>query len=116
MIAVIVPSYKVKDTILSVLSGIGPEVEKIYVVDDACPQGTGNFVKENCKDDRVEVLYNSGNLGVGGAVMTGYRKALADGCSIMVKIDGDGQMDTSLIPRFIEPIRRKEADYVEPVL
>jgi glycosyltransferase involved in cell wall biosynthesis len=113
MVAVIVPSYKVKDSILSVLSKIGPEVSKIYVVDDACPQGTGNFVKENCMDDRVEVLYNPRNLGVGGAVMTGYKKALADGCMIMVKLDGDGQMDPSLIPRFIDPIRRKEADYVK---
>ena len=113
MVAVIIPSYKVKDSILAVLSKIGPEVEKIYVVDDACPQGTGNFVKENCNDDRVEVLYNPGNLGVGGAVMTGYKKALADGYRIMVKIDGDGQMEPSLIPRFIDPIQRKEADYVK---
>ena len=113
MVAVIVPSYKVKDSILEVLSKIGPEVGKIYVVDDACPQGTGNFVKENCTDDRVEVLYNPENLGVGGAVMTGYRKALAEGCRIMVKIDGDGQMDPLLIPRFIDPIIRKEADYVK---
>jgi glycosyltransferase involved in cell wall biosynthesis len=92
---------------------IGPEVGKIYVVDDACPQGTGNFVKENCMDDRIEVLFNPRNLGVGGAVMTGYAKALADGCRIMVKIDGDGQMEPSLIPRFIGPIQRKEADYVK---
>jgi len=113
MVAVIVPSYKVKDSILEVLSKIGSEVGKIYVVDDACPQGTGNFVKENCTDDRVEVLYNPRNLGVGGAVMTGYKKALADGCRIMVKIDGDGQMDPLLIPRFIDPIIRKEADYVK---
>lgn len=113
MIAVIIPSYKVRDSILAVLSKIGPEAGKIYVVDDACPQGTGNFVKENCTDDRVEVLYNQRNLGVGGAVKTGYKKALEDGCRIMVKIDGDGQMDPSLIPRFIEPIQRKEADYVK---
>ena len=113
MIAVIIPSYKVKDSILSVLAKIGPEVGKIYVVDDACPQGTGNFVKENCTDDRVEVLFNPRNLGVGGAVMTGYTKALTDGCRIMVKIDGDGQMEPSLIPRFIDPIQKKEADYVK---
>jgi glycosyltransferase involved in cell wall biosynthesis len=88
-------------------------VAKVYVVDDACPQGTGNFVKENCMDDRVEVLFNPKNLGVGGAVITGYRKALEDGCRIMVKIDGDGQMEPSLILRFIDPIQKKEADYVK---
>jgi len=113
MIAVIIPAYKVKDSILQVISKIGPEVDKIYVVDDACPQGSGNFVKENCRDDRVFVLMNSSNLGVGGAVMNGYKKALEDNCSIMVKIDGDGQMDPALIPRFVNPIQRKEADYVK---
>jgi len=113
MVAVVIPSYKVKDLILSVISKIGEEVDKIYVVDDACPQGTGDFVKENSSDDRVEVLFNSINLGVGGAVKAGYIKAIADGCDIIVKLDGDGQMDPSIIPRFIEPIKRKEADYVK---
>ena len=113
MIAVIIPSFNVKGQILGVLSGIGPEVGRIYVVDDACPQGTGNFVKENCVDHRVEVLFNPKNLGVGGAVMTGYKKALEDGCSIMVKLDGDGQMAPSLIPKIIDPIVRHEADYVK---
>jgi len=113
MIAVIIPSYKVKDQILGVLAGIGPEAGRIYVVDDACPQGTGNFVKENCSDDRVEVLFNPINLGVGGAVITGYKKALEDGCRIMVKLDGDGQMAPSLIPKLVDPIVSREADYVK---
>jgi dolichol-phosphate mannosyltransferase len=113
MVAVIIPSYKVKDSILSVLSKIGSDVTKIYVVDDSCPQGSGNFVKENCTDDRVEVLYNPVNLGVGGAMITGYKKALADGFRIIIKIDGDGQMDPAMIPRFLDPILRKEADYVK---
>jgi glycosyltransferase involved in cell wall biosynthesis len=113
MIAVIIPSFKVKEQIMGVLSGIGPEVGRIYVVDDACPQGTGNFVKENCPDPRVEVLFNAKNLGVGGAVITGYKKALKDGCNIMVKLDGDGQMEPSFIPRLIGPIVRQEADYVK---
>ncbi len=113
MIAVIIPSFNVKDQILGVLSGIGPEVGRIYVVDDACPQGTGKFVKENCADPRVDVLFNPKNLGVGGAVITGYKKALEDGCRIMVKLDGDGQMAPSLIPKMIDPIVRHAADYVK---
>jgi dolichol-phosphate mannosyltransferase len=113
MIAVIIPSYKVRGQILGVLSAIGPEAGRIYVVDDACPQGTGNFVKENCNDDRVEVLFNPKNLGVGGAVITGYKKALEDGCRIMVKLDGDGQMPPSFIPKLTDPILRQEADYAK---
>lgn len=112
-VAVVIPSYKVKDSILRVLAKIGSEVDRIYVVDDACPQATGKFVKENCNDKRVEVLFNSRNLGVGGSVITGYKKAIADGCGIIVKIDGDGQMEPWLIPRFLDPIQKKEADYVK---
>jgi glycosyltransferase involved in cell wall biosynthesis len=53
------------------------------------------------------------NQGVGGAVMTGYRAALEDGEDVIVKVDGDGQMDASLIPNFIEPILAGEADYTK---
>lgn len=113
MIAAIIPCYRVKEHILAVIAGIGPEVGRIYVVDDRCPENSGSFVSANCADPRVEVLYHDKNLGVGGAVKTGYRKALADGCSIMVKVDGDGQMDPGLIPRFIAPILNGEADYVK---
>jgi hypothetical protein len=48
---------------------------------------------------------------VGGAVMTGYSAAIEDGADIIVKIDGDGQMDPSLIPHFIDPIIVGESDY-----
>ena len=52
-------------------------------------------------------------MGVGGAVMTGYQAAIADGMEIMIKIDGDGQMDPALIPEFIAPIVDGEADYTK---
>ncbi|AIN18723.1 glycosyltransferase [Yersinia kristensenii] len=112
-IAVVIPSYRVKNHILGVLNGIGDCVDKIYVVDDCCPDGSGNFVKENNTDDRVTILYNNINLGVGGAVMNGYISALADGMDIVVKIDGDGQMDPALIPKFIAPIIAGDADYTK---
>src|SRR5437667_8156951 len=102
-IAVVVPSYKVRDHVLGVIAGIGPEVARIYVVDDGCPAGSGDFVESHCDDPRVVVLRNPENLGVGGAVMTGYEAALADGMEIIVKLDGDGQMDPGLIPYFVAP-------------
>jgi glycosyltransferase involved in cell wall biosynthesis len=92
---------------------IGPEVCKIYVVDDCCPDGSGDFVIQHCTDERVIVLRNPVNLGVGGAVMTGYRTAIADGIDIIVKIDGDGQMDPSLISDFVSPIIAGNADYTK---
>jgi glycosyltransferase involved in cell wall biosynthesis len=112
-IAVVIPSYKVRDHILWVISKIGPEVSSIYVVDDCCPDGSGDFVGSECRDSRVVVVRHKVNQGVGGAVMTGYQAAIDDGIEIIVKVDGDGQMDPSLIPIFVEPILRGEADYTK---
>jgi glycosyltransferase involved in cell wall biosynthesis len=112
-IAVVIPCYRVTAHILAVLANIGPEVARIYVVDDACPDGSGDLVARNCNDPRVVVLRNELNRGVGGAVMHGYRQAAADGCDCIVKIDGDGQMDPALLPLFVAPILRGEADYTK---
>jgi len=112
-ICVVIPSYKVRDHILGVISTIGPEVERIYVVDDCCPVQSGDFVQQHCADPRVVIVRHETNRGVGGAVMTGYAAALRDGMDIFVKIDGDGQMDPSLLPRFVAPIIAGEADYTK---
>ncbi|GFM54658.1 glycosyltransferase family 2 protein [Pseudomonas cichorii] len=111
--AVVIPSFKVKDHILDVITGVGESVSRIYVVDDCCPQGSGHEVEKHCADRRVRVIFNPVNLGVGGTVMVGYAAALADGMDIIVKVDGDGQMDPALIPSFIAPIQSGEADYTK---
>lgn len=112
-IAVIVPCYKVEKHILPLLEKIPSLVDRIYCVDDACPNGTGKLVERECRDPRVRVLYHSNNLGVGGAVKTGYRAAFEEGNDIGVKIDGDGQMDAALIPRFVDPLLKGECDYTK---
>jgi dolichol-phosphate mannosyltransferase len=113
IIAVVIPCYRVTRHILDVISGIGPEVSRIYVVDDQCPENSGDFARTHCIDPRVMVLTHTENQGVGGAVMTGYAAAIADGATVIVKIDGDGQMDASLIPNFVAPILAGEADYTK---
>lgn len=112
-VAVVIPSYKVTRHILHVISQIPIEVWRIYVIDDACPDGSGKFVETQVSDARVRVHYHTQNQGVGGAVMTGYRAAIADGAEVIVKIDGDGQMDPHLIPNFVLPILAGEADYTK---
>jgi glycosyltransferase involved in cell wall biosynthesis len=112
-LSVIIPCYRVKKHIADVISRIGPEVVRVYAVDDCCPEQSGDFILQNVTDPRVVVLRNSVNLGVGGAMKNGYRQALLDGMDIMVKIDGDGQMDPSLIPMFSTPIQDGEADYAK---
>ncbi len=112
-IAVVIPSYKVTAHILDVLSKIGSEVERIYVVDDKCPEQSGSFVEKRSSDSRVHVVRNAQNRGVGGATIAGYRAALRDGMDIVVKIDGDGQMDPTLVPVFVRPLVAQEADYTK---
>lgn len=112
-IAVVVPSYRVKQYLKKLIANIPAMVWRIYVVDDACPDSSGKFVEDNIVDERVHVICHEQNQGVGGAVMTGYQAAILDGADIIVKVDGDGQMDPHLIPYFIEPILSGEADYTK---
>jgi glycosyltransferase involved in cell wall biosynthesis len=109
----VIPAYRVSGQILDVISAIGPEVDVVFVVDDACPEGSGALVRDHCHDPRVQVIEREQNGGVGAAVKTGWRAALEDGCDVVVKIDGDGQMDPSLLPLFVRPITEGEADYVK---
>lgn len=113
MIAVVIPCHRVSQQILGVIADVGPECNAIYVIDDACPENSGDLVERECHDPRVHVIRNPKNLGVGGAVLAGYRAALDGGADVIVKIDGDGQMDTSLLPRLVQPIVDGEADYAK---
>jgi len=110
-IAVVIPCYRVTDHILEVIAGIGPEVSEIYVVDDACPDGSGKFVQDQSKDMRLSFIFHEENQGVGGAVISGYKAAYADGADVVVKIDGDGQMDPGLISAIAKPVLEGSADY-----
>ena len=113
LVAVVIPCYRVRDHVLNVINSIGPEVGIIFAVDDACPDKSGAYIQEMCRDPRVRVVFHQQNKGVGGAVVSGYRAALAAGAEIVVKVDGDGQMDPALLPDFIAPLIAREADYTK---
>lgn len=108
----VIPAYRVTKKILSTVHGALRYVDAVVVVDDHCPDYSGSMVqKEFAKNSRVSVIFHSENKGVGGAVKTGFDWALERDFEIIVKIDGDGQMDPSLIPGLIQPIVEKRADY-----
>ena len=113
LVAVVIPCFRVARHIADVVAGLGPEVGRIYCVDDACPEGTADFLQANIPDPRLTVIRHVENQGVGGAMLTGYRAAVADGADIIVKVDGDGQMDPALLPLFIAPLAEGRADYVK---
>ncbi len=113
MVSVVIPAFRCKKHILDVISKIGDEVSLIYVVDDACPEQTGKYTESNVHDKRIRIIFHEKNQGVGGAVISGYQQAMKDGSKVIVKVDGDGQMDPALIARFIKPILEGEADYTK---
>ena len=113
VIAVVIPSYKVTNHIVQTISEIGSEVSHIFVVDDACPEGSGKLVEREVTDKRVKVIFHTENQGVGGAMITGYKAALESDAHIIVQLAGDGQMDPALIKDIIAPIASGRADYTK---
>ena len=117
-IAVVIPTYKVKKHILDVINRIEQTVSAIYVVDDCCPERSGDYVQSNCSDPRVKVIFHEVNKGVGAAVLSGYKQAILDGHYCAVKIDGDNQMDPSILHHFviqycqIKLIIQRETDFI----
>lgn len=112
-IAVAIPCYKVRNHIQAVIDDIPDCVHTIYAVDDACPEKSGEWIEENINEHRLKVLQHTENQGVGGAMITAYKEALNDDMDIVVKIDGDGQMDPKLLPLFVQPIIDRKSDYTK---
>lgn len=112
IIAVVIPTYKATKSILDVISRMPNAVDIILVVDDKCPQQSGDLVEENYPSGgRVVVIRHPVNLGVGGATKTGYAEALRLGAEVIVKIDSDGQMAPEILEHVAGPVIRGEADY-----
>jgi dolichol-phosphate mannosyltransferase len=109
-IAAVIPAYRVSRQIKQLLASIPDIVDIIFVVDDKCPENSGKEA-ETVNDGRITVTYHDRNQGVGGATVTGYQKALACGCDIIIKMDGDGQMDPQYVPDLIAPLIGDEADF-----
>jgi len=110
-VAVVIPAYKVSRQIVKVVKELPAEIDFIIVVDDECPEKSAEALKNgNCKR-QVKVIRHQKNLGVGGAMKTGYRAAMELGAQIVVKVDGDDQMDSSLIPNLLKPLLLGHADY-----
>ncbi len=111
-IAVVIPAYKVADQITGVIERIAACVDRIYVVDDASPDDLVARV-EMLSDPRVQLLRHAKNQGVGGATVTGMCEALRAGHDIVVKCDGDGQMDPGDIPLLLKPLLDGSADHAK---
>lgn len=113
-IAVVIPCYRVEPEIGAVLAAVPGYVRHILVIDDASPDRTAELVADASKSDsRIELIRHAKNLGVGGALKTGFARALELGAQVVVKLDGDGQMDATHLPDLLVPLLKGQADYTK---
>ncbi|MGH8751330.1 MAG: glycosyltransferase family 2 protein [Burkholderiales bacterium] len=115
-IDIVIPCYRVGRHITAVIQQtlLLNQVRNIIVVDDGCPEHSGEVVRgQFAGESRIVVIEHEANQGVGGAVVSGYAHAFANGADIVVKLDGDGQMNPELVPQLIAPLLQARADYTK---
>lgn len=113
-IVTVIPAYRVQDTITTVLKDLPAYIKHIIVVDDASPDSSVKLVAAAAQQDpRIILIRHEKNQGVGGAMISGFHKALELGAKIVVKLDGDGQMDSAHIPALVTPLILGKADFTK---
>ena len=111
-IAVVIPAFNVAPQIAGVIEGMPEFVDDIIVVDDAATDETAQIVR-GLRDARLTLVQHAANQGVGGAMVTGFRWAMERGADIVVKMDGDGQMDPAFLPALLNPIVQEGYAYAK---
>ncbi|MFQ5779384.1 MAG: glycosyltransferase family 2 protein [Nitrospiria bacterium] len=114
-IAVVVPAHNEEKLIAQVMETIPPFVDRIFVVDDFSRDQTVSIVEAfvQKEPDRVLLIRHSKNRGVGGSIVSGYRRAVDEKVDVVAVMAGDAQMDPADLERIVLPIVRGESDYVK---
>jgi glycosyltransferase involved in cell wall biosynthesis len=113
-LAVVIPAYDEELLLPVTLAGIPEFVDRVYVVDDASRDGTvGLAYAAASDDDRIVVVVHETNGGPGAAVVTGYKRALADRMDLTCVMNADNQMDPEELLPLVEPVARGEVDYAK---
>ena len=113
-IAVVVPAYNEEALIATTLTTIPSLVDTIIVVDDKSNDTTAKIIREaEKKDKRIIFLQHEVNQGVGGAIITGYKKAMELETDITVVMAGDGQMDPNDLTNILKPVAKGAVDYTK---
>jgi len=111
-VGVVIPAFNEGGLITDTLRSIPGYVDSIYVVDDGSQDQTADRIM-TFGDRRITLLQHSTNKGVGAAILTGYRRSIADNLDIVVVMAGDNQMDPVHLPRLLSPVIEGRADYAK---
>ena len=111
-VAVVVPAYNEEKHIGLVFESMPDFIDAVYAIDDASTDSTSSIVEEwRKRDSRIVPIRHDVNRGVGGAIVTGYKRALADGMDISVVMAGDNQMQPEFLDQLLEPVASGQAGY-----
>ncbi len=111
-LGIVVPAYNEEELIKETLDNMPDSADRIYVVDDGSTDATRQTI-EASNDERICILSNGQNRGVGAAITTGYKRCLEEDIDIAVVMAGDNQMDPAELPRILAPIVKGNADYAK---
>ncbi len=113
-IAVVVPAYNEEKLISRTLNEVPSLVDKIIVVNDASTDNTAQIVKKMAEDDgRIELIQHEVNQGVGGAIVTGYKRCRDLEIDVTVVMAGDAQMDPKDLTNIVAPVANGAVDYTK---
>ena len=111
-IAVVVPAFNEEALIATTVSTVPDLVDHVLLVDDASTDATADKARA-AGDERLEVITHERNRGVGGAVITGHRRAVEIGADVSVVMAGDAQMDPEYLPALLDPIADDGYDFAK---
>ena len=107
-LGVVVPCYMGGDITIKLIKNILNYADKVVLVDDACPLKTGKKLLKSEIGNKVHVIFNNKNLGVGGSTKKGFDWLIKNNFEIILKMDADYQMNPDDIPKMCSPIFKKE--------
>ena len=102
-IYLVIPCYNVAPQLPALLASVPDSVDGIVAVDDGSRDDTA-AVLAACADPRLVTVRHERNRGVGAAMRTGFQRAAELGGDLLVKVDGDGQMDLRDLPALLDPL------------
>lgn len=111
-VAVVIPAFNEERAIGRAIQAVPALVDHVVVVDDASVDTTAQ-VAAQAGGRSFEIVRHGANRGVGAAIVSGYRRALARKLDVAVVMAGDGQMDPADLPALLDPIAEDRADYAK---